>query len=62
MEDENSEDDEIQKNKIKMIKKYSHVQGKRRPKGKKNRYQTEVGGYWTKNFLPFGKNYHFDWI
>ncbi len=39
-----------------------HLTGKRRRKGTKNKYQERVNGYWTKNFLPFAKKSHLDFI
>lgn len=42
--------------------KFNHLRGKRRRGNNKNKLQVSTRGYWTKNFLQFGKKAHLDYL
>ena len=39
-----------------------HLKRQRRKRGNKNSLEKTVNGYWTKNFLQFGKKVHFTFL
>jgi hypothetical protein len=39
-----------------------HLKRQRRKRGKKNSLEKTVKGYWTKNFLQYGKKVHFSFL